>query len=187
MAKIRDIVAASQDTAWTLTDNFEISISNKSIESPDDFGFKLPLCVVSIDLPPLDSAENEQVLGGERRIGVNLFELFKFSIKFRDYEGLKLRQFFETIWIAQQYEYFDNIVTSITLRVQDSKGKGSYLLFDTDQALITNIGTISFDNSSTSIAEFDVNFVAKSFSDNVIDDMGSELIYDQFADFNEKF
>ena len=172
MANINDIVQRAQNTNWTLTDNFDIIIHNPSVQDIDDAATIIPLCTVSIDLPELTSAENVQVLGGEQSLGVKMFDPFRFTMKFKDFDSMSLRKYFETIWISQQYGYFDQVKTEVILKGQN-KGLET-ILFKTSEAMIVSIGQVTFDNNTTAIAEFDVTFLTRSYTNDLIDGMGSE-------------
>ena len=173
---ISRIVKKINNTNWFFTDNFEIEFRNQSITEMQDINDLLKMCVMSVDIPPLSAPESDIVLGGERRIGVQMFETFRFNIRFRDFDNGTMRKYFEAIWIAQQYEYFDTVKSSV--KIIGTNGK---VLFDTTEALITTISSIQMDNSTTGIAEFDVSFIAKRSSDEVISEFGSDKISELFS------
>lgn len=183
---IKTIVDSALNTNWTLTDDFNVKLENSSIQfwsNSSEHGTIINKCLMSIDIPTLTSPETDLVMGGERRIGVKQFEAFRFTAKFRDLEGGELRRYFEAIWVAQQYMYFDKIKTNITITVPhltpDNKER---IIFKTEDALITSVSSIQFDNASTQIAEFDVTFIANKFSDDVLDEFGHHKFIENFKD-----
>lgn len=183
---IQRIVNQAVKTDWTLTDDFELYFYNPKI-SLDSFvvtageeSLSILKSIVSVDIPQLSSAEMDEVSGGERRIGVKMYESFRFTVKFRDYDALSLRRYFEAIWIAQQYEYFDDIKSTVFV---ENKGIN---VFNTTDALITGISSIQFDNTSTQIAEFDVSFISNTLSDATIDMFGSHVFDRKFTDSLDK-
>jgi len=175
---ISDLVTSISNTNWFLTDNFEVVINNNKVSTKefDNFANDIRKSTMSVTLPELTANENDQVIGGERRIGVQLFEAFRFSVKFRDYDGGKLRQFFETIWVMQQYEYFDDIKTNVTISTNASSSQNATILFSSEDCLITGISGYSLDNSATAIAEFDVSFYTNKFSDDLVSGFGTEKV-----------
>jgi len=175
---VSDIVKKISNTNWFLTDNFEVTINNNTVKTGhfENFADDVRKSVVSVTLPELTANENDQVIGGERRIGVQLFEAFRFSVKFRDFNGGQLRQFFEAIWVKQQYEYFDDIRSSVTITTSAGTGQNATILFASQDCLITGISAFSLDNNSTAIAEFDVSFYTNKFSDDLVSGFGSEKV-----------
>jgi len=170
MGLINDVLEKAKNANWTLTDDFEFFFNNSSLISPTNLAESLELGVIAINVPELTSPEIDEVLGGERRIGVRLFENFRFTIKFRDYGGGAIRRYFQTIWVSQQHMYFDDIKSTVSI---NSTGK---TIFYTTDALITSISSINFDNNSTQIAEFDVTFLARSYSDEFVSGIGTNTV-----------
>jgi len=180
------IITVISDTNWTLTDDFEfvfnnglIPISNLNITqgTPED---AISSAIISVDIPELTAAESDVVAGGERRMNVRMQELFRFSLRFRDRDALKLRRYFEKIWMAQQYEYFETIKSSIEI-----KNKG-VLIFGTFDAMITGISSITFDNNTTAIAEFTLQMVCRTYSDIDVKTFGDSTNVDNFVEPEDK-
>ena len=170
---IESIVKLATNTKWTLTSDFEVTLENKFIKYPmninteDQWSSTLAKSIVSINSPDLTAAEVDEVLGGERRIGVRMFEAFRFTIKFRDFDGGLFKRYFENIWVAQQSTYPDDVSTKILIHAQ---GK---LVFGAENCLITSVSGINFDNGSAQIAEFDVVFISNSYSSQSVSEVGT--------------
>ena len=184
---IKDVMQNALNTNWTLTDNFEVYMANpaaaKYFGSLDIFKDSIEKSLMTIDAPTLTSAEADNILGGERRLGVRMFEAFRFTMKFRDFNGGYLRRFFEGIWMAQQYKYPKDIQSSVSIN-QDT-GNGEFdsnivNIFRTSNALITSVSALNFDNSSTQIAEFDVTFIANKYSNEDFTGFGESTFIDNF-------
>ena len=180
------IITTIADTNWTLTDDFSFIFINKliPISNIDVTGVQsqdvITSSVVSVDVPEMTSPESDAVVGGERRMNVRMPELFRFSLKFRDRDALKLRRYFEKIWMAQQYEYFDDIKSSVDILNKN------VLLFRTADAMITGISAISFDNNTTAIAEFDLQMVCRTYSDIDVKLFGNSKTVDKFVEPEEQ-
>lgn len=179
---IKEIIDLALRTSWTDTSDFEVIITNKkakSIYTDSQLKGIIPKSLISIDLPSLNSQESDTVQGGERRIGVKMFEAFRINAKFRDFGAGALRTYFEAIWMAQQFEYFDDIKTSI--KIQAPRGDGfDNILFYTDDALITSVSSIQFDNNNAQIAEFDVTFICSKFSNELAKNFGESKFIENF-------
>lgn len=188
---IKDVIDIALNTKWTITDNFEVDITNPKVVfwEPTEMGTIIQKSLLSIDVPTLTSPESDYVIGGERRLGVKIFEAFRFTMRFRDFEGGQLRRYFEAIWIAQQYEYFDNIKTSVKIdSILNLDLKKN--IFRTEDALITEVSSIQFDNTSTQIAEFSVAFIANKISDELVTKFGEHTFIENFKDtlkFEEEY
>jgi len=177
MASVNDIVQKATKRNWFLTDNFEVYFHNPKIPDPtENFGSTLQTCVINVTVPALNAAPTDIILGGERRIGVQIFETFKYTITFRDFNSGQLRRYFEAIFISQQYEYFNDIKSTITMYTNDGT-----LLFHTEDSLITSISEFTLDNLSTQIAEFAVSFEATRLNDDLISGFGSEKVSELFS------
>jgi hypothetical protein len=171
-----DKVQKILSTKWDITDDFKITIINTFIntkfpEFKEELLFASENAVVSVDIPPMTSQELDEVLGGVRRNNVRIYESFRFGIRFRDYEGNRLRKAFTNIFIAQQYMYLDEIATTIEIK-QDDK-----VLFKSEKCLITAIQQQTLDHQNTAIDEFEVTFITPTFSNTYIKDFGQSAEY----------
>jgi hypothetical protein len=178
-----DIVQKITTTKWDLTDDFKVTITNKLIiddsrftDHQKDLEFASKYGVISIDIPSMSSQEIDEVIGGIRRNNVRIYESFKFGIRFRDYEGNRLRKLFTTIFIAQQYEYFDSVATSIEITQNES------CLFKSEKCLITTIQQQTLDNQNTAINEFEVTFITPEMSNTYIKEFGRNANYSSSFD-----
>jgi hypothetical protein len=170
----KDIVQSVMTTSWDISDDFEVYISNnylieKNINILDEENMKKS--VISVQLPTMSAQEDEAVIGGLRRVMLRQSELFRFVIRFRDYEGGLLRKYFTAMWAAQQYKFPDEVSSAITITMQGS------LMFYSGDCLITQISEQSYDNTNTGISEFDVTFVTPSFTDEFIVNFGKDMDY----------
>lgn len=134
------------------------------------------LCCISVDVPQATASELDTVLGGERRVNIRMQELFRFSAKFRDLKGLGLRNYFKGLWIATHSEYPDTINGSV--RIMDGVGN---LLFQSTNVTINSVSAVQFDNNSSQIAEFDVQFLSPTLSDFTINNFGKSNYGDVFT------
>jgi hypothetical protein len=171
-----DIIQKIMSKKWDISDNFTVNITNPFILKHFEF-YKEDLvtagkeAVISVDIPPMTSQEIDEVLGGVRRTSVRMYEQFRFSTRFRDYDGGSLRKLFTTIFIAQQYMYLDDIATEIKI-YQDGA-----LVFESPKCLITAVQQQTLDNSTTEIANFEVVFITSTFTNNEIKDFGKDAEY----------
>lgn len=182
---VSDILINASRTDWTLTQDFtfwygqnskftkyDIGTFIKSDEAPLDIWKK---CTMSVEVPQLTSSEMDTVLGGERRANIRMQELFRFTAKFRDFDGLSLRQYFNALWTATHYEYPDTIAGTVV--ILDSHGK---VVFKSSNVVINSVSAIQYDNSSNQIAEFDVQFLSPTYSDSTINNFGKSDYVDNF-------
>ena len=178
MQSISNIIKQASLTKWNLTDDFDLFFSNTKINVNDVLNEVnnniFDLCTISLSMPSMSAPEIDDVLGGERRIGVRMHEAFRFNIRLRDLYGGKLREYFSLIWIAQQYEYFDDIKNTVKIT------QGDYIIFESNDAIITGVSGISYDNNNTAIGEFEINIVAKKFSSDLIVSYGASNFIDYF-------
>jgi hypothetical protein len=176
----KDIVQNILNTNWDFSDSFDIEFTNtfaldRGMFLPKDED--LSKSVISVEVPTFSSQEIDTVLGGMRRPQVRLYELFRFVIRFRDFDGGKLRETFLKLFIAQQYQYVDVVGSNINIK------HNGRLLFNTEKALITNISSQIFDNSNSGISEFEVTFISSDFTNEEIKGFGSDGNYaDSFTD-----
>jgi len=181
------------NTDWTLTDEFNFIYHNTLIPiekmnivlARNGLGAgttqdAINASIMSVSVPELTSAEIENVSGGERRSGVKMHEFFRFEVKFRDQDALKMRRYFEKIWMAQQYEYFNDIKSSVTVTHKGIQ------IFWTDTALITGVSAVEFNNDTTAIGEFTLQFVSRTYNDNDIKGFGESNYVDKFVPANQK-
>jgi hypothetical protein len=172
---------------WDLTDDFGVTFNNNYISGklPDKLKSTFTnestwkYAITGVALPPLSSQEMDVVLGGTRRNNVRMHESFRFSITFRDFENGSLRKIMTAIFVAQQYEYFDNIKSSI--EIFKGEGEGKTVMFQSDNCLILSIGAQSFGHDQSAFSEFTVNFISPAFNDELIKDLGIDW------DYNEAF
>jgi len=172
---------------WDLTDEFTIFIRNNYVNNlsnkeflkiVEKFNEYLKYCIVSFTLPTLTAQETDVVLGGVRRVGVKMSESFRFSITFRDIEGGIFRKYFETIWIAQQFEYFDDIKTYIQVWANNS------FMFKSEDCLILSVNPITYTQAGANFTEFTVEFITPTYSDSIIKNYGSNPDYSK--SFNKR-
>jgi hypothetical protein len=172
-----DIVQKITSANWDFSDNFEVEINNKIVTDGilsnfnDILRFASKYAVVSVDIPPMSSQEIDTVIGGLRRINVKMYESFRFRIRFRDIDGNQIRKLFQNIFVAQQYEYFDNIKTNINIK------NGGKVIFNSEDCLIISIQQQTLDNNNTAISEFEVTFISPSISNQYLKGFGNNANY----------
>ena len=130
---INDIMINALGTKWNLTDDFETMFLNPKFQLSEiasvvglDAQSLLDICVMNIDLPQLSADLDAVIHAREYRLNAKLHQPFTVSITFRDVLGLKLRDYFTEIWIAQQREYFNDIKSEIKVYSQRE------LIFESD-------------------------------------------------------
>jgi hypothetical protein len=161
-------------TNWDLTDDFEFILTNEflSKNSVEIFNNEiLAKAVVSVEVPVLTSQEMDVVFAGVRRTNVRMQELFRFTVRFRDFDKGIIRKYFTTLFIAQQYLYFDDVKSNIVIKL------GNKTMFGSENCFISQISAVTYDHNNTGISEFDVTFVSTSYSDEFISNFGSDTEY----------
>jgi hypothetical protein len=169
-----DIVQSILSTNWDLTDDFEVIITNifvptigKVITEED-----IKKSIISVEIPAFSARElGDNIIGGQRRIQVGLYEAFRFSIRLRDFDGGMLRKYFTAIWVAQQELYLDEIKTTVEIR-----GNGG-LIFKSEDCLITQVTGSTYDNTTTNASEITVNFFTPTITTEEIKDFGKDPEY----------
>ena len=178
---INDVSQKILTKNWDFTDDFKFIYFNNfalSYFTNEDSNITLldiarmfEESVISVEQPILSSQERDTTLGGRKFTNVKQYELFRFVVKFRDFEGGTLRRFFTKLWIAQQYKYPEEIESHIQININ------GVVLFSSTKCLISQISSQTFDNTNTGISEFDVTFVTPEFSDAEIKDFGTSSEY----------
>jgi hypothetical protein len=171
------IVDSILNTDWTLSNEFEVFIFNPFIASKmvNENVFAKDVfdkCVVSFTLPEISSQEIDNVIGGLRRNNVRMYESFRFSITFRDYDENILRKTFTNIWVAKQYMYPDDITSTIVIQ-----NKGNIWFYGT-RCFVTNISGGDFNQGSNEIQTFTVQFVTSDFSNTYLNGFGLDSNYE---------
>jgi len=194
-----DVVNNITMTEWDLTDNFEISISGNANSEASYFekiltkGFKMSSVkfseivnksIISVEVPVMSSQEIDNVVAGTRKLGTRLYERFTIVLRFRDSDNSFLRKVFTTLWVAGQYEFPENIYLSVS--VYNKKLNNKNLLFKSEKFVITQVSSITLDNTNTAINEFTINLVSGSFSDGLVKDFGVDNDYVLQFDPEEK-
>lgn len=161
---------------WDMTDDFQVAFVSQYLQKimPDyinDFYEMMNYAIVNVTLPMMSAQEIESVIQGTRRVNVKLQESFRFEITFRDYSGGILRKMLTALWIAQQFEYFDDVKSHITIMQNNA------LAFTSDNCLILSIGTQTYDHNNTGFSEFTVSFISPSYTDEFVRDFGIDLGY----------
>jgi len=164
---INEIMKNTIKAEWTWTDDFTFFFYNKNYELHTlEFNIQniWDMCTINIDLPQVSANIESIVIGQEYRFWVPIHETFTFTVTFRDFKNMKLKEYFTNIWILQQSKYYDDIKS----QVQIIAGEG--IMYKSDEVLISNISQTQLDNANTQIAEFSVEFISKSLSNNTITD-----------------
>jgi len=165
---IHNILTNTLKTKWTWTDDFSFFFYNNLVEIPNDLNLSQAelweMSVINIDLPQVGANVNTVVIGQEYRFWVSLHETFNFTVTFRDTEKMKLKEYFTRIWVKQQSEYYDDAKSTVKIVA------GEGIMYASSECLIQNISQTQLDNSNTQIAEFSVEFISKSLTNNTIED-----------------
>jgi hypothetical protein len=177
-----NIVSSIVNTQWDFSDDFKatITINPKYVQ---DFNLSeevIEKSIVSIEIPTLSSQEIDNIVAGTRRVNVRMQELFRFNIRFRDFNNGILRRIFSILFAAQQFEYFNDIAIGIKIEYNNPKKD---IIFQSEKCLITQISPITYNNDGN-IVEFDVNFVSPSFTNTNLVNFGSDSNYNKSFDSN---
>ena len=165
---INNIINNVLKTHWTWADDFSFFFQNNAVPFPNNTNLQpqdiWDMCVINIDLPQASAAPNTVVMGQEYRFWVPLHDTFTFTITFRDLEQMKLKEYFTKIWALQQSKYYDDIKSTVKIVA------GEGIMFETNECLISYVSQTQLDNSNTQIAEFSVEFISKSITNNTLKD-----------------
>ena len=165
---INNIINNVLKTKWTWTDDFSFFFHNNKVPFPGDTQLSIQdiwdISVINIDLPQVSGNVNPVVMGQEYRFWVSLHETFTFTVTFRDLEKMKLKEYFTKIWMEQQDGYFDEVKSTVKIVA------GEGIMFESSDCLITGVSQTQLDNQNSQIAEFSVEFITKSLSNNTIND-----------------
>ncbi len=158
---------------WAIVDDFQtiyihrtrpLTTPNNGM-TPQDI---LDIAIINIDLPQLASDAETVMQGGEWRIYNAKFQPFSFSITFRDFGGLDLRNYFSAVWMDAQRGYYDEVKSIVKISVADT------IVFESEDCLITSVSQVQLSNDNTQIAEFTVEFTSPYYSNTQIKDFGSD-------------
>jgi len=158
---------------WTTVDDFEFifynrnrpfTINTSTMNDKDLFD----VAIINIDLPQMGSSIESVMQAGEWRVYNAKFEPFSFTITFRDFASLDLRNYFSQVWMDAQRGYFDDVKSTVEIRV---KGK---TVFKSDDCLISAVSQVQLTNNENQIAEFSVEFTSPYFSNDDVTKFGSD-------------
>ena len=159
-------------TNWTMTDDFQFTMQNKNRPLTVSGGMGVQdvydMAVLNVDLPQLGSDVESVMQAGEWRIYNAKFQPFNFSITFRDFGGLDLRNYYSAVWMDSQRGYYDDIKSKVTISVA---GK---IAFESEDCLITSVSQVQLDNSNSQITEFTVEFTSPYYTNWQIKNFGSD-------------
>lgn len=162
-------------TNWTRTDDFVFTFYNKrdiNIQGSDmSIQDIYDMSVINIDLPQLGSDVESVMTAGEYRIYNAKFQPFTFSVTFRDFGSLSLRNYFSAIWMDAQRGYYDDVKSSISISI------GGKIVFASEDCLINAVSQVQLDNNNSQIAEFTVEFSSPYYTNNDIKNFGSDNYY----------
>ena len=167
---IHKIMTNALRADWALTDDFQIYIFNKHLHLDGIQGFTnqdiLDMCIINVDIPTMQADVPNTMVSGTWRVHAAKFQPFTVNVTFRDLNGLKLKEHFTEVWMAQQRQYFDDIKSEIKISVGQSE------VFSSDNLLITSVSQSQLDNNNTQAVEFTVEFVSPTFSNSTVKDFG---------------
>ncbi len=158
---------------WALVDDFQTIYINKNRPlttpnngmTPQDI---LDIAIINIDLPQLGSDTESVMQGGEWRIYNAKFQPFSFSITFRDFGGLDLRNYFSAVWMDAQRGYYDDVTSTVKISLAGTS------VFESEDCLITAVSQVQLSNDNSQIAEFTVEFTSPYYSNAQIKNFGSD-------------
>ena len=167
---IHKIMTNALRAEWALTDDFQIYLFNKHLNIDGIQGFTsqdiLDMCVINVDIPTMQAEVPNTLVAGAWRVHAAKFQPFTLSVTFRDLSGLRIRERFTEVWMAQQRQYFDDIKSEIRISINQSD------VFSSDNLLITSVSQSQLDNNNTQAVEFTVEFVSPTFSNQIVKDFG---------------
>jgi len=167
---IHKIMTNALKADWALTDDFQIYIFNKFLHLDGIQSFTsqdiLDMCVINVDIPTMQAEIPNTLVSGSWRVHTAKFQPFTLSVTFRDLAGLRLRERFIEIWMAQQRQYFDDIKSEIRIAINQEE------VFGSDNLLISSVSQSQLDNNNTQAVEFTVEFVSPTFSNGLAEDFG---------------
>jgi hypothetical protein len=185
---INTLIKDIQNTKWNITDDFKVHINHKNDKlevtkildnvRADTIWNK---SVLTVDIPPISSPMMEHYLGGEWRIGVSKPEVFRFSMRFRDFDNGNLRRYFETVWTYSLYNYPEDsyLNLKITNRADNIE------LFSSEKILIENVSETQYDTQNPGVSEFTVSFRSPIYSDHFIKELGNRSYSRKFGTYNK--
>jgi len=182
---INSIIKEVQNTNWQKSDDFKIIIttSNEKLSVQKVLGVKdvdalWAKSVISFETPTISAPASEHYLGGEWRIQTGRPEVFKFGMKFRDFDSGDLRRYFATLFTYNQYNYVED--SYIQIKVTNTAD--DIVIFKSDEVLIENVSAGNFDSQNSSISEFSVQFTSPTYTDDFLERMGSKEYIEKFQE-----
>jgi len=172
---INNLFQEIQNTNWNLTDDFKVYINTANEKlSVDNILENTNMIweksVISIDIPPLSAPPMEQYLGGEWRIGSTKPEIFRFSMRFRDFNNGELKRYFETLFAYSLYNYPKDSFINIKV----TNNSGDVLIFSSERILIEQVSETQYTSGDSNISEFSIQFRTPIYSDAFINGLGSK-------------
>jgi hypothetical protein len=162
-----------QSASWIWTDDFRFFFSNNKVTLDNFQGYTgldiWDMCIINIDTAQLSATPTDVVMAGKHRYWVPLQGTINITATFRDFEGMRLKEYFTKIWHKQQKEYFD--VIKSTVKIFDAFEN---IIFESDHILIDSISQSQFDNANTQITEFSVVFSTGVYGTGEVKGIGSK-------------
>jgi len=171
---IKNIIDNTLNARWTWTDDFSFAFHNNAVFFPST-GFNpqdvWDMAVINVDTPQVSASVSSVVMGQSYRFFVPLHETFSITVTFRDFEHLKLKEYFTKIWAKQQTYYYDEIKSY--MKVVAGEGR----VFESYDLLINSVSQSQLDNANTQILEFSVEFISSKITNNTLFDFGGWRAY----------
>lgn len=171
---INKVMQNALRTNWTMTDDFMFTFINnqRQLEVNNNNGITIDdvfdMAVIGIDLPQLGSDVEAVMMGGEWRIYNVKHQPFTFSIVFRDFGSLDLRNYFAAVWMDAQRGYYEDVKSTVMISINKN------LVFMSDDCLVTAVSQVQLNNNDSQVAEFTVEFSSPYYSNSEINKFGSD-------------
>ena len=170
--KLKDGITKAYETHWSMINTFTVNFNfgrnlNMSKLLKTKFDDSINLNIIEVTTPDFQNTAIETYIGNKWRIQNGRDELYKFSIRFRDKDQMRLYKSFHNLYKETKEQYFDNCSFNVTIyKDADYYSESDKKFMDLNGTIIESLSNLQFSNDTQNqIAEFTVNF--KCISPNI--------------------
>lgn len=162
---LHDGILKAYETKWSFSNNFtvlfvfnsEITYSVSNLDQNE-----LNLNIISFTSPQFVNTPQDIWIGNKWKTFNTRDQIYRFTIKFRDCDNLKIYRSFLELYLESKEQFFNTVKFNVYVyKNADHVDDEDKLLYNFSEVLVEQISDISFSNEDQNkIVEFDVTFKA---------------------------
>ena len=160
---LKDGITKAYETHWSMINTFTVNFNfpwNMERLLKVKFDDSLNLNIISVTTPDFTNTSIETFIGNKWRTQNGRDELYRFSIRFRDKNQMKLYKSFFDLYRETKEQYFDNCSFKVIIyKDADYYNESNRKFMELNGTIIESLSNLEFSNDTQNqIAEFTVNF-----------------------------